>query len=284
MAICGLIVLAYYSSRCHLQEIDHSIKAVNHYALNNNEPCHSFWIIPDRCESPIRGHFDRIYEKGNWNGGDSLRKPSDFYSDAAWPRNESLINSASGSGSALGYATETSLKIIKDTITKYNVKYMADIPCGDVNWIFDSFETDALPLYVGLDITGAVIKLNNERFAHHRNKQFHFWDATTCALPRFQYENGDKQAFDLVHVRDVIQHMTLDQGVQFFCNVFNGGPKVLITTTYETASENENISEGGWYMNNLLLEPFSFPKTHCILTHPKIENDFTCVYNLTEDW
>ena len=36
-------------------------------------------------------------------------------------------------------------------------------------------------------------------------------------------------------------------------------PKVLITTTYTEPKVNTNIGEGGWYKNNLLLEPFSFP-------------------------
>ena len=95
---------------------------------------------------------------------------------------------------------------------------------------------------------------------------------------------GEENNFDLVHVRDVIQHMSLDQGVEFFCNVFNAGPKVLITTTYAKPLANKNIEEGGWYRNNLWLEPFSFPKINCTRTHPNHEEDLTCVYNLTEDW
>ena len=33
----------------------------------------SLSIVPDRCESPLRGHFDKIYEKGVW--GISLGRP-----------------------------------------------------------------------------------------------------------------------------------------------------------------------------------------------------------------
>ena len=169
---------------------------------------------------------------------------------------------------------------------------MIDVPCGDVNWIFDSLETDTLPLYVGLDVTNSVIKVNRERLGHHINKQFFFWDATLCPLPKFCNETaaskggdgGKEQSFELVHVRDVIQHLTLDQGIRYFCNIFTSGAKVLITTTYPSATSNTNIAEGRWYKNNLRLEPFSFPEVNCTRTHPGIEDDHTCIYILTENW
>lgn len=113
-----------------------------------------------------------------------------------------------------------------------------------------------------------------------------FWDATDCTLPKFQNNEreGAEQSVDLVHVRDVIQHMTLDQGVRYYCNVFKSGAKVLITTTFTEPKVNEGAKEGGFYENNILLEPFSFPQGDCIATHPKHEKDLTCVYDLTEGW
>ena len=82
-------------------------------------------IVPDRCESPIRGHFDKIYESGGWQL--KTRRPSDFYNDAAWPHKDIQRISASGPGSDLGN-TETSLKIIKETIAKFDVTSMIDGP------------------------------------------------------------------------------------------------------------------------------------------------------------
>ena len=240
-------------------------------------------VVPNQCHSPSRGHFDSIYAKGYWTV--KMKTPSDFYGDATWPPPEIRKISASGKGSYLGYATTTSLQIIKDTITKYNIKSMVDTSCGDANWILDSWETDSLPLYVGLDVTSAVIELNKLRFAHHSNKQFHFWDATACIIPKFQ--NGTKkQSFDLVHVRDVIQHLHIEQGVKYFCNVFKSSPRVLITTNFAEGNKNSDLStEGSFYKNNLLLPPFSFPKVDtCTPTHPKIEGDVTCVWDLTEPW
>jgi len=241
-------------------------------------------VVPDQCHSPSRGHFDRKYDTGSWS--QTMKNTSEFYGNAHWPPPEIRRRSASGKGSYLGYATETSLQIIKDTISKYNIKSMVDTSCGDANWILDSWETDSLPLYVGLDVTSAVIEANKQRFAHHSNKQFHYWDATACTIPKFQNGSMKEQSFDLVHVREVIQHIHHEQGVRYFCNVFKSSPRVLITTTFENGNNVRDVKvEGGYYKNNLLKPPFSFPKVDtCTPTHPNHEGDATCVWDLTEPW
>lgn len=239
-----------------------------------------FIVVPDRCHSSSRGQFDDIYARGHW--GTKLGLPSDYYGYAHWPPRSSRKKSASGTGSELGLATELSLDFIINVTRRFGVKSLLDIPCGDVNWIFDSYETDSLPVYVGLDITQAVLELNSRRFEHHSNKKFLFWDATECPLPKFRnVSDGEEHPFDLVHVRDVIQHMNLSQGVQYMCNVLKSGANVLITTTFPKAN-NTHISEGGYYPNNLSREPFSFPASDdCILTHPELQEDLTCAYDLT---
>jgi hypothetical protein len=146
-------------------------------------------------------------------------------------------------------------------------------------------------------------------FGHHVNKHFYLWDAVSCALPKFlnvatittpsaaagagaaatvendnDGEDRGYKSVDLVHVRDVIQHLSLAQGVQYFCNVFRSGARVLITTSYNDFTANQDILEGDWYQNNLRLEPFSFPEKNCVYTHPDHEPDYTCVYDLMEDW
>ena len=271
---------------------------------NNDLPSSSsshYTIVPNRCDSPSRKEFESIYELGVWQGV-KIRTPTDFYNNAKWPPDTSRQRSASGEGSNLGHTTETSLRMIKETIHKFNIKSMIDIPCGDANWIFDSYETDTLPLYVGLDVATNVLKVNKQRFAHHSNKQFHFWDATACEVPKFINASSSNDSiikeqqeqllssFELVHVRDVIQHMTPTMGIQFFCNVFRAQPKVLITVTYPTTTTNVPNDEmdvaNNPYKNNLLLEPFNFPNNtaECTPTHPQHDVDSTCVYDLTEDW
>ena len=238
---------------------------------------------PEKCEATSRGHFDSIYRQGGW--GRRQKAARDFYGNAQWPPQKARLKSASGPGSDLGYATHNSLQIVRRTISKYNLSTMLDVPCGDVNWILDSFETDTVNLYVGLDITRDVVDANNARFAHHNNKHFYVWDATECVIPEVLGGTSGARPFDLVHVRDVIQHLPLQMGVKYFCNIFKSGPRYLITTTYPNASENRDIAEGKWYRNNLSLEPFSFPPgDDCIRTHPKMEPDVTCVFDLSRPW
>ena len=258
---------------------DHDWRNLHHSSLTRTKTG-NFIVAPDRCHSSSRGQFDTIYAQGTW--GSKLGLPSDYYSYAHWPPHLSRKRSASGSGSELGIATENSLEFIINVTRRFGAKSLLDIPCGDVNWIFDSYETDSLPVYVGLDISQAVLELNTRRFEHLSNKKFMFWDATECPLPKFRNaSNGAEQPFDLVHVRDVIQHMNLSQGVQYMCNVLKSGAKVLITTTFPKGN-NEHISEGECYQNNLWSEPFSFPASDdCIPTHPDLEADLTCAYDMT---
>ena len=59
------------------------------------------------------------------------------------------------------------------------------------------------------------------RFCHHFNKMFLKWDLAGCDLPKFE-RAGISTSFDLVHVRDVIQHIPLRQGCRALQNVATG--------------------------------------------------------------
>jgi len=239
-------------------------------------------LLPDVCApTETMQKFDEIYNKGVWNDSPMLAK-EDFYSNAAWPPKQR--KSASGGGSDLGPFTTTSMEVIRQTIAKYNVSTMIDLPCGDTNWIFDSWETDSLKLYIGLDVVKEVIVRNSERLSHHANKVFRHWDGTTCPLPKYRDESLETvQAVDLVHSRDVFQHLSQDQGLAFMCNVVTSGARVFIATSFPKKT-NINIKAGGFTHINLHSAPYHLPPGDCVFTHPKHEPDQTCVYDLTQPW
>jgi hypothetical protein len=231
-------------------------------------------------------HFDDVYnhrgESDHWalKFNASLDR---FYNDAKWP--PQLLDSFSGGGSNRGFQTEVSMAILKRVIAEHNITTMIDVPCGDVNWIFDSLETDSLPLYVGLDIVGSLIEFNQKRFAFHSNKRFYWWDGINCAFPKQRLHNNMLQPFELIHSRDVIQHLPLNDGLRFVCNVFVSGARWFVTTTYKFGSNHNIQKHGRYYLNNLHAAPFNFPDVgKCEDTHPRLEADVTCVFDLSAEW
>jgi hypothetical protein len=221
-----------------------------------------------------------------WGG--KRKEPSDYYENGQYPPIKRY--SSSGSGSNLGFAVNASLEILRRAIQSYNISSMIDLPCGDVNWIFDSWETDSLEVYIGLDIVSPIIHLNQQRYRHHSNKIFATWDGSLCTLPKYSLhvDIKDKPDFlpvEMVHCRDILQHMSLSDSMSLLCHVMTSGARILITTTFPSGV-NKNISYGGYYRNNLDHPPFSLPRneSNCVITHPKLEPDMTCIYHLTPEW
>lgn len=233
--------------------------------------------------------FDTIYADGYW-GTRLDYGPDHYYGNAQWP--PPVRHSASGGGSDLGIATQTSLDVLRKTIAKYNITTMIDIPSGDSNWIFDSWETDSLELYIGLDVVTAVVALNTKRFKHHSNKIFRLWNGVTCDLPKYYDRFSDtnsnsKKSVELIHSRDVLQHLPLKDVLKYLCHVFESGAKYFVVTTFPNSAENKDIQSGDYSQINLDIPPFSIPRdddVYCEDSHPTIEEDKTCVYDLTKSW
>lgn len=144
----------------------------------------------------------------------------------------------------------------------------------------EASETDALGIFVGLDVVRPVIELSQRRFAHHSNKLFAPWDFSQCPIPQFAHADETPQSFELLHVRDVIQHMPLSNGMHALHYVLTSGCKYLVTTTFPDGDA-QDVPAGGYYRNNYEKPPFDrmFDKPiRCVASHPRIEKDLTCLY------
>lgn len=187
--------------------------------------------------------------------------------------------SMSGSGSNIGPATTASLKFLQEAIVRHNITSVLDIPCGDVNWQFEAWEMDSLPVYVGADVVPNLIKLNKQRFRHHKNKHFVLWDFSVCQIPKYVTGAG-LVAFDLIHARDVFQHMPLDRVLAAVNNIRASGARYMICTTWPDSKVNVQIEAGGTFRNNMEIAPFALKPLRCVATHPMIEADQTCIFEL----
>ena len=142
------------------------------------------------------------------------------------------------------------------------------------------------------EVIPRLITLNAARFAFHSNKLFSTWDAARCTLPSLRLTDGDQPEVlppDLVHMRYVLQHLTLDRALRAIINVVESGARFLIATTYparrrKPGAGNPNIQLGHethFYTNDLDLPPFSLPPPLKCVQQPQA-NDESCLWSLRD--
>lgn len=105
-----------------------------------------------------------------------------------------------------------------------------------------------------MDIVSAIILGNSKKHTDLLNARFINLDLVLDPLPK-------SEAY---LVRDVVQHLSLDDGVALLRNVERTGAKYLISNFHNMKGTgepvpNRNIEAGRFYPNHLMLEPFNFP-------------------------
>jgi hypothetical protein len=187
-----------------------------------------------------------------------------------WPE------SKSGPGSTYE-ATESIRQQIKKLVKEKQIKSVVDVPCGDFNWMKDivySFET-----YTGCDIVSELIEENKK----YSNQIINFveLDVTKNQIP----------SADLLIVRDLIGHLSLEDGNKVIQNILNSGCKYLLSTTwYNLQDKNYNETHknidnevtlaaqwergaSAFYPVNLMAAPFNFPEPDFFIEeNAKVDN------------
>lgn len=158
--------------------------------------------------------------------------------------------SHSGTGSDL-VQTETIRRSLPLLFKELGVKEMLDIPCGDFYWMSHmDFEVDMQ--YIGADVVPELIDNNNRR---HGCSSRHFieLDVSRDELP---------QNVDLIFCRDLLVHFSFKDIQHAIANIKKSGATWLLTTTFTSRTENEDIETGDWRTINLEIPPFNFPKPY----------------------
>ena len=107
-----------------------------------------------------------------------------------------------------------------------------------------------LPGYVGIDVVPQAIERARSR---HPDRDYRVSDIRDFA------EDG----FDLVILRDVIQHLTLEAGLTVVAKARAAG-RYLLASTYSPGNNRgcstAELMRGGAYSNDLTAPPFRLPK------------------------
>lgn len=157
---------------------------------------------------------------------------ADIYRTNAWAGAESL--SGPGSGDA---ATASMRAAVSALVVELGVRSVLDAACGDGYWMPE------LPGYLGVDIAAQAIARAQAR---HPARLYAVGDVRVLALPRF----------DLVIVRDAIQHLSLADGLAVLAAVRATGSGWLLASTYD-GGKNVDIAAGDCYAPDLEAPPFA---------------------------
>ncbi len=151
----------------------------------------------------------------------------------------------SGLGSTLSQ-TAAIRKSLPETLRTYHIRTLADVCCGDFNWIPEI--AGLLDIYMGFDIVEPLISELAEKHQAHKNWFFRPFDAVLDQIPKC----------DAVLVRDGFTHFTAadcQRAIRLLCT---SKTEYLIATSHPGGQFSE-ISTGQWYPMDLTAAPFCLP-------------------------
>lgn len=167
--------------------------------------------------------FSNIYKKNHWADVESVSGPGSRL------QNTMLIRNA-----------------LTQIISKYQIKTMLDIPCGDFNWM-QKMDLSQVS-YTGMDIVSDLIKSNTMNFGGD-NRKFMVADLVEDKLPKSY----------LVFCRDCLVHLSFNDIQAALANMKRSQSTYLLATSF-TDHSNFDIVTGNWRQINLQASPFNLPR------------------------
>ena len=184
--------------------------------------------------------FAEIKKSGlNYKNSENIFQ--DIYEKNFWKSQESI----SGHGSEKKRANPY-LKELEKFLIDYKIKTFLDVPCGDLNWIYDLIKKKEID-YIGADIVKDLIKKNKIKYS---SLKFELIDITKDKLPKA----------DILHCRDCLFHFSYIDIKKTINNFLNSEIDYFLITSHEGLFKNNDIITGGSRFISLLKKPFFFPK------------------------
>jgi len=185
----------------------------------------------------LHGDMTRVYEIGMIVATTSKTFDA-IYASNKWSSSESR----SGEGSEMA-VTRSVRKCLGEWLVKYDVATFGDA-CGDANWQ-SQIQGFRAVRYTGYDVSPNAIRRAKAKNERESNAAFRVMDLSTTVPPKH----------DLFMVRDVVQHLPWDMGVQLLRNVRRSGAKYLAVSSFPGQSGHD-IGVGDFYHNDVYAKPF----------------------------
>lgn len=167
---------------------------------------------------------------------------ADIHRKNSWGGSESI----SGPGSDRDQTREI-VRALPQTLSKYEVGSMLDLPCGDFNWMRQVDLSGVT--YLGADILDDLIVDNTRRF-----------ESETIHFQRLDLLKDDLPSVDLILCRDCLIHLSYDDIYRALRNICQSESRFLLTTTFPARARNHDIATGQGRNINLEIAPFNLPR------------------------
>jgi len=167
---------------------------------------------------------------------------SSTYVENLWGDSESRSGSGSRHSATSGWSSA-----LQELLHDYEIKSVVDLACGDFNWM-SRVNLHGIR-YTGVDIVDEMIRVNIEK---------HGSDSISFRQGNLLVDKVDR--CDLVILRDVLVHLTLEDTFHAFLNILNSGSRYLLTTSFTNDRNNIDLQYSGehWRPLSLHQAPFFF--------------------------
>lgn len=182
--------------------------------------------LPGNSSSKVEEMFTKTFEYNLW--GDPESK--------------------SGEGSSLS-STEKVRGELQKLLRVFDVHSIVDLGCGDFNWMQHLDFSNKK--YIGFDVVESMISYNVEKYS-----------SENISFERADLIHNKIGKYDLVILRDVLVHLTMEDIFYVLKNILESESEYLLTTSFTNDRKNIDLKSSAeqWRTLSLHRYPFNFPK------------------------
>ncbi len=136
---------------------------------------------------------------------------------------KNIWGSGSGTGSKMSRNNRKYIELLESIMDRYEINTICDVGCGD--WEFSQHIDFGDRKYVGVDCVSHVVKEVQDKFGKTRpNTQFMHKVIGDDFIPK---------GYDLIIIKDVIQHWTDEDIMNYFTQILDNNTYVFSTNGYK---------------------------------------------------
>jgi hypothetical protein len=170
---------------------------------------------------------------------------AEFYEKNIWRDPETRSGKGSRKDSS---AVRDTLAALREIVAHYDVRSLADIPCGDFNWIGE-FLLNSGVRYVGYDIVAKLVADNREKHPGIEFRQLNIVEEVP--------ENAD-----LILCKDLLNHLTYEEVRNALENMRRSGARYLLASS-NFGYKNRQLVARRWFKSSRHLDitaaPLNYP-------------------------